>query len=151
MARLVDLLDEMADAVRAVMDASDLAVQVEPRMIINPTPPTIDMWPANLPRDEELASFGETAADMAGAKVFTVRARIGTADADAGQDFLLAVMDEEDELSIAAALHDDQTLNGYAAQVIVDGGRGYTLFPNPEGTAAWLGTEWLVTVLDVVS
>lgn len=153
MARLVDLLEQMADVLRAGFEDAELpfGVQVEPRMVINPTPPCVDMWPADDPRDEETSGFGPTPAEIAGGKVFRVRVRIDTGDHDASQNFLLAVMDEEDELSIRTLLEDDQTLNSYATQVIVDGGTGYTIIPDLDGVNAYLGVEFQVTVMDVVS
>jgi len=147
MASLTRLLDELGDAIRAAVEGLDVDVQVEPRMVVNPTPPTIDVYPGDPSRDDEIAGFD----DLDGAKRFTVRCRVNTADADAGQDLLLAFMDEENTLSIVAAIYDDPTLGGYVASIDVRGGTGYVLYPTPDGTANYLGCQWTVTVIDVSS
>lgn len=137
----------MADIVRDAVSGSDVNVQVEPRMVVHPTPPTIDIYPGAPGRDDEAAGF----VDLSGAKRFTVRCRVNTADADAGQDLLLAFMDEENALSVAAALLDDYTLNGLASSVHVDDVTGYVLYPTPDGTASYLGCQWTVLIIDVRS
>jgi hypothetical protein len=48
--------------------------------------------PADPSADAQLGAFG----DLVGGELITVRARVGTADTDAGQDLLLALMDDED-------------------------------------------------------
>ena len=138
-----DILDEMAEQIRAaVVAVTDVDVQVEPRMILNPTPPSIDMYPGDVARDRESAAF-----DDGGGYLFTVRARVHTADSGAGQDLLLAFMDDVNDLSIGLALVDDTTLNGKVASLDIREQTGYMLFPDPGGEGALLGCLWTVLVL----
>jgi hypothetical protein len=86
-AGLRTIRDEMADQIRAAMAAvTDIDVQVEPRWVPNPTPPCIDMYPGASPRDRETAAMS---ADDDEGYYITVRARVTTADSDAGQDLLV--------------------------------------------------------------
>jgi hypothetical protein len=81
-----------------------------------------------------------------GGELITVRARVSTADHEAGQGLLLAFMDDEDDLSIVNALTDDPTLNGMG-QIDVRGRTGYALFPVPAGDGVLLGCLWNAIVL----
>lgn len=143
MAGVRALLDQLATTVRAVVVLSDFDVQVEPRMVLNPSPPTVDMYPGDPFRDPQTAGFD----DLDGAYVLTVRARVHTADDDAGQDLLLAFMDDENALSIQVALEDDQTLNGLATQVVAADNTGYRIYQDVSGAGAWLGCEWRVLLI----
>lgn len=147
MATIAQLLDEMADQIRAsVVAVLDVDVQVEPRMVLNPTGPTIDMWVADPSMDSDVAAFSQ----LVGGEVFTVRARVGTPDNYAAQDLLLAFMDDEDPLSILLAIHDDLTLNGLTSNMDVRNRSGYRLFP-VEPNSLQLGCEWEVVVIKAKS
>lgn len=136
-----DVLNAMADQIRSVLDAVDTVdVQVEPRMVLNPTPLTIDMYPGDLARHDESAAFD----DIGGAYVFTVRARINTPDFDAAYDVLLSLMDDHDDLCLAAALYDDVTLDGWATSVDVRDQTGLRAYETPSGEGAHLGCQWTV-------
>ena len=91
-------------------------MQFSGRMLAAPTPPSIDIWVGDPSRENEIAAFQE----IAGEHIITVRARVGTVDNIAGQDLLLRLMDDEDEIGVAAILMEDQTLNGLASSVYVD-------------------------------
>jgi hypothetical protein len=140
-ATLAQILDAMADQIRDVVDnVTDVDVQVEPRWVVNPSPPTIDMYPADPSDEPELRAFGEPL----GADLITVRARVGMSDSLAIQDLLLAFMDDDDPLSIARALDDDTTLGGVAASLDVRSRSGYVRVL--EG-GDYLGCLWQVIVL----
>ena len=142
-AGLIEIMDEVADQIRAAMAAvTDVDVQVEPRLLVNPTPPAIDIYPADTPRDRETAGFA--AGDDDG-YYLTVRARVQTADNEAGQNLLLAFFDPTNTLSIGQALYDDPTLNGYASDLDIAGQTGYALYPTEEGTL--LGCQLNVRVI----
>jgi hypothetical protein len=148
-AGLIDVLDEMADQIRAaVVAVTDVDVQVEPRMVLNPTPPCIDVYPGDSPRDRESAAMDD--GDDEGYFI-TVRARVSTADNFAGQDLLLAFIDPTNDLSIGQALYDEPTLNGYASDLDIVAQTGYALFPDPGGEGSLLGCQWTVRVLPVDS
>ena len=148
MSTLAEIQDALADQIRtAVAAVTDVDVQVEPRMVLNPTPPSIDMYPSDPSMDPELAAMG----DLVGGELVTVRARVSTADRDSGQDLLLALMDDQDPLSVLAAIHDDTTLGGVAATLDVRGRSGYVLFPDPGGEGSLVGCLWYVVIVKAES
>jgi hypothetical protein len=137
-------MDAMADQIRGVIDdVTDVAVQVEPRWVVNPTPPFIDIYPADPSSDQELRAFSE----LMGEPLFTVRARVDMSDSTASQDLLLAFMDETDPLSIAAAL-EESDLAGLASSVDVRSRSGYVRVV--EG-GDYLGCLWQVVVTRATS
>ena len=123
---LGDLMDEMADSLLAVVGpaVTETEVQVVGRLNPTPTPPSIDIYPGDPFRDTPTAAFG----DVGGELLFTVRARVITTDNTAGQNLLLRLMDDTDDISVAATLMEDQTLNGLASSVYVEGNTGYTRY-----------------------
>lgn len=141
----------MADQIRSAMDAatagSDLRVQVEPLRVFTPTPPTIDIFPADDFRGVEGASMGM----ISGLLRFTVRARIDTGDVDASQEILLDMLDDENALSIAAALMDDNTLGGLADDLSIESQSGHRMFTDTTESGAYLGVELSVIVLRAYS
>lgn len=143
MATLAQILDAMADQIRdALDDVTNVDLQVEPRMVLSPTPPTIDLYPGDPSTDPTLAAYGE----KWGGEIVTVRVRVSPSDSNAGQDLLLALMDDEDPLSIVLALDDDPTLAGLASTLAVQSRTGYTLFPDLTGDA-YLGCTFGVVVV----
>jgi hypothetical protein len=116
-------------------------LQVEPRYVFNPTPPTIDIYPAD-PFTESIG-YGPGNDQF----TFTVRARVSTAEHEGGQDLLLSMMDPRATTSLSGAIEEDGTLGGVVESLNVTGPTGFGLFPSsgPEGTL--LGTTWTVTVI----
>lgn len=146
-AGLFDVMEAMADQIRDVMEATtDIAVQVEPKMVLLPTPPCIDIYPGDVSRFADSRAFPDD-----GGYQFTVRARVTTADTTAGQDLLLAFMDDTNPLCIGLALVDDPTLNGYASSVDIRDVSGYRLFEHPSGDGAYLGFQFTAIVLPAES
>ena len=150
-ASLADLLDELAATMLAVVGpaVTETEVQVVGRRNFNPTPPSIDIYPGDPFRETPgIAGFAETGGEL----LLTVRARVSTVDNIAGQDLLLRLMDDEDAISVASTLMEDQTLNGLASSVFVEANTGYVQYVDAgqEG-AAYLGCEWRVRVLRVLS
>lgn len=146
MATLADVMTALADQIRtAIAGVTDIDVQVEGRSVRSPSVPCIDMYPADPSDDQTLAAFG----DVYGGEYVTVRARVSTADADAGEDLLLAFMDDEDDLSIAAAVDADPTLSGHTAAADVINRSGYRDFPIPgsDDKSAYLGCLWTVRLV----
>ncbi len=137
----------MADQIREVYAAGDLVVQVEPRFVLEPTPPTIDIYTAPSARDPETGGFG----DISGAYLFTVRARIGTAAYVETYDWLEETMDDESDLSLAAALLDEATLGGLASDLDVRDPQGLRAFEHPSGDGALLGWSFTAFVLPASS
>jgi len=116
-------------------------LQVEPRLVFNPTPPAIDIYPAD--PFTELISYGNERELN-----FTVRARVSTADSEGGQDLLLSMMDPMSAESLIGAVLADSTLGGKAGDVAVDGPSGFGVFPLPSGETghSLLGCTWTVRV-----
>lgn len=142
MATLARILDEMADQIRAAL--GDDVQQVVGRMVINPSTPCVDMWPADPSSDPALAGMGDVLGD---GELISVRARVSTADNLEQQDVLLGLMDDEDDRSLALAIHDDETLNGTVTSLNFVSRTGYTLFPDPSGSGAHLGFTYTVEVV----
>lgn len=143
MATIAQVMTAIADQIRDVLDdVTDVAVQVEDIMVTNPSPPTIDFWIPDQTNDPELAAFGE----QVGGDLFHVRARVSLADSRAGQELLLAFMDDEDPLSILLAINEDLTLGGLAATTDVRTRSGYTIFPTAGG-GDLLGCTWGLVVV----
>ena len=74
-----------------------------------------------------------------------------TVDNIAGQDLLLRLMDDEDAISVASTLMEDQTLGGLASSVYVEGNSGYIRYLEGDEGGALLGCEWRLRVLRVLS
>jgi hypothetical protein len=142
---LAQIMDALADQIRSVLvDVTDVTVQVEPRWVTNPTPPCIDIYPSDPSNDPELRTMG----DVVGGELLTVRARVDMADTAAGQDLLLAFMDDEDPLSIMQAIEEDDTLGGVAAAVDYRGRSGYVRIVE---SADLIGCLWSVLVVKAKS
>lgn len=145
MSALTDILDAMGAAIEALV-TDDPSIQVVARMNLSPQAPTsIDIYPSDPFRGDETTGFGERAGEL----VFTVRARVTTSDIDAAQEKLLALLDDEHDLCLAAALEADDTLGGLVSQLVVDGDTGYRIFEDPPG--AMLGVAWRVRVINATS
>lgn len=147
MASKVAILEAMADQIRTALTGADWDFQVEPQMVLSPTPPAIDMYPGDPASAEEFASFADSFADMAAGFVFNVRARIAPTDHDAGQEVLLELSDPASDLSLVQALYDEPTLGGIAADLNLLSETGFTLFSDLDPTKAYLGMLWRFVVI----
>lgn len=146
MSTIAEIQEQLADTIREALSGNGVDLQVEPRLVLYPTPITIDIYPGHPSRDPEPQGFAAPDDDP-GAVRLTVRARVPNADIDAGQDLLLGLMDEEDPLCLPLAVLEDTTLNGHAAQVTVaDEYPSFEQFPDASGLGAYIGLRFLVTV-----
>lgn len=143
MSKIATLTGEMAAQIRAALAGADMAVQVEPRMVIAPSPLTVDIYPADVARDSQSAAFN----DVNGGYLFTVRSRINTPDFDAAYDVLMQTMDDQDDLCIPLALLDDPTLNGNAQTLDVLDPTGLRAYERVDSTGADLGWQFTVNVI----
>ena len=143
---LRDLLDEMVSILEAAVSTEEFPVQVVRGRWFNPTGPVLDIYGGAPFGDVVGAGFGA----LEGRVFLTVRARVQTADTTESQDILFDLMDVEHDLSVAAALMDDQTLGGYATSVLVGAPSDFRLY-DELGQGALLGVEWPVTVLRAYS
>ena len=109
----------MADQIRETMDTAfaddDFSVQVEPTLVVEATPPTVDIFPADI-------AYGTNTRGMGGRGelLFTVRTRVNPTDEYANQVLLYEFMDDLAANSVVGALLDDPTLGGIASDVSVD-------------------------------
>ena len=143
-ATLAEIMDALADQIRDAMeDVTDLDVQVEPRMYVQPDPTCIDMYPTDPSNDPDLRAFSQ----LHGGELITVRARFSTADHDSGQDLLLALMDDTDELSLEQAVHSRPDAWRARVRPGLPGAFGYITFIDSASDAALLGATWTVVVI----
>jgi len=136
----------IADALASAIEAAAFSgvEQVVGRLNLDPTPLSIDVYPAEPFYDDRSDGFGDTSYGYR----YTVRARTHSADPIPAQDLLLDLMDAEEGLAIA--LEDDQTLNGNASSVKVDGPTGLRPYRG-KGESILIGCEWTALVLPETS
>lgn len=141
---LRDILEAIRNALDATITAAGLPypVQVETGMLLNPSPPTVDVYVTDPAREFRSAGFG----DVAGGYQITVRARVQTADNDAGQSLLISFMDDTDDLCLPLALLSEPTLNQTAASCDLVNVSGHRAYETPDGNAH-LGSQWDFVVL----
>jgi hypothetical protein len=141
-----EIVEALAAALEALReDIPDL--QIYPYWLASATPPTIDIYPS------DPFQIGMGFGPRGGWEMFfTVRARVTTADSDAGQQLLYQML--EPETGVVAALVADQTLGGVVDTLGLgeDGGGSGTsgLREYVEDVATnsrLLGAEWRVRVL----
>lgn len=139
-----EVMVAVADQLTAQLGYVVEGLQVDPRMVRNPTPPCIDIYPAD-PFLERTA-FGPGSVEA----VFIVRARVTTADQQDGQWLLLQFMDPGSNESIWRALETDATFGGAVDDSAVESVSGF----RPDEVAgtgggaagALLGAEWRLRV-----
>lgn len=152
MAALGAILEAMADQIRDTMTAeADWYVQVEPTMVLNPTPPVIDMYPADPSIDSNTGSHAATLEAATHGFWINVRARVNPNDHDANQDVLVEFLDPASDVSVVQALYDDPTLNGLASDLNLDSQTGFVLVPKVDGSAVHVGVIWRFLVIPAYS
>jgi hypothetical protein len=116
-------------------------LQTYPLLTFNPTPPSVDIYPAEV--FQEGLAFGKGNNTI----FLTVRARVAPADQEAGQELLLSMMDPQATTSLAQAVLSDRTLGAKVERVDVDGPTNYGIFVDPGAQGeALLGCTWRVRV-----
>lgn len=135
------ILEELSigTAGTAVPRIADL--QVDHLMNIDPTPPAIDIYPAD-PHQDAL-TFGKSNNEMS----FTVRARVSTADHQGGQSLLLTMMDPSALTSVTKAITSDRTLGGKVSGLGVSGPSGFGLYLDAGGQGSLMGAVWTVRTM----
>ena len=110
-------------------------------------PPCVDMYIANPTGLEQgLAGFY----DLYGGIPITIRVRVPTADIEAGEDLILGLMDDEDPLSIVAALDNDRTIGGIIDSLFWAEGYPWTglqPFDDPSGDGFYVGSTMTIVVV----
>ena len=148
MSTLREILEAAADQIRDTMEAeSDWAIQVEPTMVLNPTPPSIDIYPGPSFYDASSAGMGATFAAMDEGVRFDVLARVAPNDNIANQGILIELLDPMSSMSLVEALYDDRTLNGHAADLSLEFCSGFQPAPRWDGGMVYLGCLWRFLVI----
>ena len=117
-------------------------VQVVPRMIVNPTPPCIDIFPAPEGFLEQ-TNFG--VGNQHG--LLVVRATVSTADQEAGQDLLLDLLDPHGPTSVLQALMVDSSFGGAVDDSTVTAVTGFLSYTFDPAGGSLLGAEWRLDCL----
>lgn len=138
---LTEVMQAIADQLTDELGGTIQRLQVTPLLTFNPTPPSIDIYPAD-PFQEQIA-FGSRNVQV----FFEVRARVSPADNEAGQELLLAMMDPRAAESVVAALLSDRTVNSTVANLSVDPPSNYGLFVDPGQQEGLLGCTWRTKVI----
>lgn len=144
-ATLQEIVEALADQITDGVAAADLAgeaLQVWPFLVLNPTPPSVDIYPAD-PFSEQIAYGPTQERDV----WFTVRARVVPTDVDASQQLLLQLMDPRSDTSVFAAIISDRTLGGRVSDLLPAGPSGLIVY-TPFGSEGHLvGCEWRTRIL----
>lgn len=129
---LAEVMEGIATALQPLASEVE-GLQVYPYLNSNPTPPSLDVYPAS--PFQTGAGFG-----VGNSQVwFTVRARVATADQEAAMKLLLRLMDPNDPASVEAALED-------TAAVSPEGVSEFREYIEDSATnGRLLGCEWRVT------
>lgn len=144
-ATLQEIVEALADQITLNVAAGHLggeALQVWPFLVLNPTPPCIDIYPAD-PFSEQTEMGPVDSRDV----TFTVRARVTPIDVDATQQLLLQLMDPRSDTSVLGAILADETLGGIVSDLTVTGMTGIIVY-TPIGSEGYLvGCEWRTRIL----
>ena len=139
---LLELTDQVAAQLEQHLTPNIPELQVTAQMNFNPTPPAIDMYPADPFQNQ--TDYGPLVREA----FFTVRARVTTADQDIGQANLLEMMDPVSASSVTAALTSDPSFAGSCQDSTVEGPSGYIVYQDPGGQGSnLLGAEWRLRVI----
>jgi len=133
------LADQVEESLVGTANPVIVGLQVDNRLNPNPTPPSIDVYPGS-PFTESIA-YGSVRQYW-----FTVRARVSTADNEAGQDLLLSMMDNESDESVEAAIRSVKTYAG-AQLGDVEGPTEFGVFTDSGGEGNLLGCTWRVGLI----
>jgi hypothetical protein len=138
---LLDIVTAIASQLDAQLTPAYDDLQVASKAILSPTPPCLDVYPGD--------PFGEATTFGDGSEyLFTLRARVTTAEMDGAQELLLSLMDRNGT-SVRGALESDRTLGGVVDDLAVEGPSAYQQYPAADGAShgSYLGCEWQVKVV----
>ncbi len=114
-------------------------VQVSAYMLANPTPPSLQVFPAEVEYDAAMARGLDR-------WTLTVQAHVGTQTDVGAQKKLDELLAPSGSSSVKAAAESDRTLGGVVSDCRVVSCSGYRVYVHPSGTAV-LGAEWTVEIL----
>jgi len=151
---LPDIAQGLADAIGALASADDqlMELQVAPFMLVNPSPPAIDIFLGDPSQD--FAGFEVGELGPANVQTFwTIRARVNTADDEAAQQILYLLAEPAGATSVRYAILYDDGLKEVTDALSVEGPSGFRLYQNAAPSAdlehggALMGIEWRVLAL----
>src|SRR6185369_11615038 len=135
MSTIADVMDALAEQLESELQPqTDIKLNIQPRAFLAAETPRIDMIvTSSTALEAGKMGYGE----LADVIPITIRVVVSIADQDAGENLLLAFMDDEDPLSIIKAIDSDHTLGGTAEDVSWDQESfpwlGYTDFTDING------------------
>lgn len=145
MTALADVMQALADQIEDTLcgTASPLIadLQVAPVLNIDPTPPSVDVYPAE--DFMEGLAFGKANSRYR----LAVRARVSTAAHEEGQKLLLSLLDPSAATSLAQAIVADRTLAGSVSSLTVIGPSAYGIYRDAGGVGSLLGAVWTVDII----
>lgn len=133
-------MDALASQLAAVLSPALPELQIAGRMLINPTPPAMDIYPAD--PFQEASGFGGIDTDI----YLLVRARVSPVDHEGAQDALLALMDPGASTSVVQAVMANKTLSGKVQDLNCQPPSDFGAYVEPDGRQALLGCTWNVRV-----
>ncbi len=142
-------MDALADHIQTGIGTADAFIDglnVYPRMEADPTPPAIDIYPAD-PSSEQSA-FGIANREVG----VIVRARINTPAMGAAQDVLLTLLDPNAATFLGAAVEGALEVKGAAGTAtypvsVSEGPSGFGAYTDPGGDGAYLGFQLTAKVI----
>lgn len=135
---LGDIATALAGQIEAGLADAVPGLQVSGRLNPNPTPPSIDILPGSpflTPTAFAVESYEA---------LFRVRARVTTADNEAGQDLLYDLLDPRGDRSVAAVIAADPSLGSSVSSAVVEASE--FIVYDQAGGGSLLGAEWRVMV-----
>ncbi len=134
-------MDALAAQLTSVLVPVVPDLQVTGRMNLNPTPPSIDIYPGD--PFQEPSGFGGLDTNVN----FVVRARVTTVEHEGAQDVLLELMDPTASTSVVQAIAANSTLSGAVQQAVCDPPSDFGAYVEPSGQGALLGAVWQTRVI----
>lgn len=151
---IVQILQAMAGQLEdSIQQQTAFDVHIEPMWFPIAEKPSIEMYPGN-PSGLEEGLAGFTSETTFGGFPITIRALVGLADAEAGQELLYDMMDDNGLLSIVAALDSDRTLGGVCDSLTWGSGypwSGVNPYADVNGDGTLAGSEMSVIVVKTQS
>ena len=140
---LLEIMQALADQIETTLASKIDNLQVNSTLTWNPTPPAVDIYPAD-PFQEQIG-MGKGNKSL----FLEVRARVNTPDHEGAQELLLSLMDPNADTSMEQAILGSPTLSGKVSQMSVssESPSNYGAFADPGGGGALLGCTWTVRVI----
>jgi hypothetical protein len=138
---LLEVMDALADQLETVLSPQIDQLQVVGRMMLNPSPPTLDIYPSADPfQDPSGVGGSDVQVNL------IIRGRVSPVDHEGAQDVLLGLMDWASATSVVKAVNANRTLGGYVQDVYCQPPSDFAAFIEPDSRGALLGCTWVAKV-----